>query len=319
MPTRAATGPRRMPTRASTTTSAGRRRCRSTPGRTLPPPTTAACSRSTSTVSRPRPLVVSGPIVTNTGALRIGGNTIWGEYFNGLIDEVRIYSRALSAAEIQTDMNRSVTAPDATPPSAPGTLTATGGLGQISLAWGAATDNVGVARYDVYRSTTQRLHPEHRQPDRAADRHRLHRHRSRPRHLLLQGRRRRRRRQHRPSRQRGERGRDRPTRPRRRSRSQLPARGATVSGAVTVTANASDNGSVAGVQFKVDGANLGAEDTAAPYSASWDTLSTANGPHTLRRSRATAPATPTTSSGGHGHGLQHRLAGSRRRVGVRRG
>ena len=31
------------------------------------------------------------------------------------------------------------------PPSAPGTLTATGGLGQIALSWGAATDNVGVA------------------------------------------------------------------------------------------------------------------------------------------------------------------------------
>ena len=90
-------------------------------------------------------LVVSGSIVTTTGALRIGGNTIWGEYFNGLIDEVRIYNRALSATEIQTDMNRSVTTPDTTPPSAPGTLTATGGLGQIGLAWGAATDNVGVA------------------------------------------------------------------------------------------------------------------------------------------------------------------------------
>ena len=135
---------------------------RSTPGRTSPPPTTAVCSRSTSTASRPRLLVVSGPIVTNTGALRIGGNTIWGEYFNGLIDEVRIYNRALSAAEIQTDMNRSVTTPDTTPPSAPGTLTATGGLGQVSLAWGAATDNVGVARYNVYRGTTRRLHPERR-------------------------------------------------------------------------------------------------------------------------------------------------------------
>ena len=33
--------------------------------------------------------------------LRIGGNAIWGECFTGLIDEVRVYNRALSAAEIQ--------------------------------------------------------------------------------------------------------------------------------------------------------------------------------------------------------------------------
>ena len=36
--------------------------------------------------------------------MKIGGNSIWGEWFNGLIDEVRVYNRALSAAEIQTDM-----------------------------------------------------------------------------------------------------------------------------------------------------------------------------------------------------------------------
>src|SRR6185437_5938441 len=51
-----------------------------------------------------------------------------------------------------------------------------------------------------------------------------------------------------------------------------PTGGATVSGSVTITANASDNGSVAGVQFKVDGANVGSEDTASPYSVSWDTF-----------------------------------------------
>ena len=39
--------------------------------------------------------VVGGAIKTSTGALRIGGNNIWGECFSGLIDEVRIYSRAL--------------------------------------------------------------------------------------------------------------------------------------------------------------------------------------------------------------------------------
>ena len=33
--------------------------------------------------------------------MRIGGNTVWAnEYFQGLIDEVRIYNRALSQAEV---------------------------------------------------------------------------------------------------------------------------------------------------------------------------------------------------------------------------
>lgn len=46
----------------------------------------------------------TGPVQTSTGPLRIGGDSIWGEYFLGLIDEVRVYNRALSATEIQTDM-----------------------------------------------------------------------------------------------------------------------------------------------------------------------------------------------------------------------
>lgn len=53
---------------------------------------------------------LAGSIPTSTGLLRIGANTVWGEHFNGLIDEVRIYNRPLSAAEIQTDMNTPVTA-----------------------------------------------------------------------------------------------------------------------------------------------------------------------------------------------------------------
>jgi concanavalin A-like lectin/glucanase superfamily protein/Big-like domain-containing protein len=60
-----------------------------------------------------------------------------------------------------------------------------------------------------------------------------------------------------------------------------PAAGATVSGTATLTASASDNVAVAGVQFKVDGTNVGAEDTVAPYTASWTTTSIANGAHTV--------------------------------------
>ncbi len=50
-----------------------------------------------------------GNIAVANGALRIGGNASFtGEFFQGLIDDVRIYNRALSAAEIAHDMNTPV-------------------------------------------------------------------------------------------------------------------------------------------------------------------------------------------------------------------
>ena len=48
---------------------------------------------------------------------------------------------------------------DATPPSAPGTLSASGGAGSASLAWGPATDNVGVTGYAIHRSTVANFIP----------------------------------------------------------------------------------------------------------------------------------------------------------------
>ena len=48
-----------------------------------------------------------------------------GYYFNGVIDDVRIYNRALSQAEIQADMNTPVGSPPSTPTPTPTYLTAT--------------------------------------------------------------------------------------------------------------------------------------------------------------------------------------------------
>ena len=48
---------------------------------------------------------VSGSLVTSSNPLRIGGNSVWNEYFTGRIDEVRVYNRALSVAEIQAGLN----------------------------------------------------------------------------------------------------------------------------------------------------------------------------------------------------------------------
>ena len=50
----------------------------------------------------------AGTVEANTNPLRIGGNVPYGEYFQGIIDEVRVYNRALSAAELQIDMTTPV-------------------------------------------------------------------------------------------------------------------------------------------------------------------------------------------------------------------
>ena len=239
--------------------------------------------------------LTSGSITTNTAALKIGGNAVWGEWFNGLIDEVRIWNRARTATEIQADMNASISAPDTTPPSAPGTLTATGGLGQVALGWSTATDNVAVVRYNLHRGTSPGFTPTSgnriAQPTgtsysdtgltagtyyykvtaedaagnvgaAANEAQALVTADTTPPSVSI----------------------------------TAPSAGASVSGTVTVTASASDNGTVAGVQFRLNGTNLGAEDTAAPFSVSWDTFSSPNGPYTLSAVARDGAGNTTTSA-----------------------
>ena len=56
-----------------------------------------------------------------------------------------------------------------------------------------------------------------------------------------------------------------------------------VSGVVNVTAtpDITSQNTVVGIQFKLDGVNLGAQDTTSPYQISWDTTGSSNGSHTL--------------------------------------
>jgi len=114
------------------------------------------------------------------------GRRASGYYFNGLIDEVRIYNRALSQAEIQTDMITPVSGtslpPDTTPPT-------------VAMA--------------------------------------------------------------------------------------SPANGATVAGTTAVSASASDNVGVAGVQFLLDSAKMGNEIASAPFTLQWNTATAGTGTHTL--------------------------------------
>ena len=128
----------------------------------------------------------TGAIRTSTNPLQIGSDSIFGQYFSGSIDEVRVYNRALTAAEVQSDMNTPLggTA-DNQPPSAPGTLTATAASAtQINLSWGAAIDNVGVTGYRVERCTGAGC--TNFSADRGAARHRndIQRYRSHQQHDL---------------------------------------------------------------------------------------------------------------------------------------
>jgi PKD repeat protein len=65
----------------------------------------------------------SGAMTSSTGALSIGGDGTYGQYWTGLIDEVRVYNRALSLTEVQSDMNTPVVGTSGArplPPPAPG-------------------------------------------------------------------------------------------------------------------------------------------------------------------------------------------------------
>jgi hypothetical protein len=75
-----------------------------------------------------------------------------------------------------------------------------------------------------------------------------------------------------------------------------PANGATVSGTVAVTATASVNVGVTGVQFQIDNLNVGSVITTSPYSYSWDTTKATNGSHTLRATAQDAAGNTGTSA-----------------------
>jgi len=75
-----------------------------------------------------------------------------------------------------------------------------------------------------------------------------------------------------------------------------PATGQTVSGTITVTATATDNLGMAGVQFELDGANLGARMVGPPYTFTWNSTTVANGSHTLSAVASDAAGNQSTAS-----------------------
>jgi hypothetical protein len=214
-----------------------------------------------------------------------------------VIDEVRIYDRALSRSEIEGDMSTPVPR-DTTPPTPPESLTAMGSSTSVLLSWTASSDAFGVIRYNVHRGTSPGFVPT------SANRvgqptgtsfvdaglgagtyfYRLT----------------------------AEDGAGNVSAPSNEASAtaagdttppavsvSTPVSGGRVLGTVTVAATASDDDAVAGVQFQLDGANLGAEDTSAPYALPWDTRTAADGSHVLTavardRSGNRTTATPVT-------------------------
>jgi hypothetical protein len=226
-------------------------------------------------------------MTTTTGPLRIGGD-FTKEYFTGQIDEVRVYNRALSQTEIQTDM---ATPLDTTGPSVVITspangatvsktvsvsANATSGTNIASVQFKLDGANLGpvltAAPYTYSWDTTKATYGSHVLTAVATD-----------------------------------------TAGKTATSAAVtvtvnnvaaptvtitsPTVGATVANSVSVTANASSSLAIASVQFMVDGTNLGPALTAAPYTYSWDTTKINNGSHTLTAVATDTLGQATTSAG----------------------
>ena len=76
-----------------------------------------------------------------------------------------------------------------------------------------------------------------------------------------------------------------------------PLGGATVSGRITVSANATDNVGVVSVQFKLDGVSLGGQATTPPFALTWDTTTATSGAHTLSAVARDAAGNTGSSAG----------------------
>lgn len=61
-----------------------------------------------------------------------------------------------------------------------------------------------------------------------------------------------------------------------------PAEGTVLSGTAVVTVTATDDGTIAGVRFTIDGSAIGGEDITSPYTLSFNTSTYSNGTHTVR-------------------------------------
>ena len=221
-----------------------------------------------------------------------GGNY---ERWRGQLDEVRIYNRALTAQEIAdvfNDTGAGAPPADTQAPTVP-TVTATPvSPSRIDVAWSASSDNVGVAGYRIYRGGTlvassavtsysdTGLQPATSYSYRVAAYDAAQNASAQSPAITAT---------------------TQPTTPPGDSTPPSvsitgPAPNAVVAGSsVAVTASASDNVGIAGVQFLLDGSPLGAEDGSSPYGVTWSTIGAADGSHQLAARARDAAGNATTS------------------------
>ena len=95
-------------------------------------------------------LAHTGNIATSTDPLQIGGDSIYGQYFKGMIDNVRIYNTALTQAQIQTDMTTAVTS---AAPVVTGETPASGATGVATNTEVTATFNQAVQASSITTTT----------------------------------------------------------------------------------------------------------------------------------------------------------------------
>jgi hypothetical protein len=180
------------------------------------------------------------------------------------------------------------------PPTAPTNLTASGAVGSVSLSWGAATANGGVAQYNIYRSTSSGFTPSSANRIGTSTSTTFTDFVAAGTYYYL------------VTAQDGA-GNVGPASNEASGTSSAdtlpptvsmtaPTAGATVSGTVAVAASASDNVAVASVQYVLDGANYGSPLTAAPYSFSWNSATVGNGTHTWAAIASDASGNTATSS-----------------------
>jgi hypothetical protein len=101
--------------------------------------------------------ISAGCAMTTIGSQEDLPNPAYVRTFDGIMDDYRIYNRALSASEVAALYNSTkVSFSDASSPSIPTGLAATAiSSYQINLSWNASTDNIGVAGYVIYRGGSQ--------------------------------------------------------------------------------------------------------------------------------------------------------------------
>jgi hypothetical protein len=186
-------------------------------------------------------------------------------------------------------------AADTQAPTAPTNLSATTSGGSVNLSWGPSTDNVAITQYGVYRSSTANFVPASGNQigqsasttytDATASGAVYYKVTAQDSSGNVGA----------PSNEAAA------TLPANRSFPVVsitaPANNSTVSGPIAVSATASDDVSVVGVQFLLDGNTLGTEVTTSPYSLNWDSTTAVNGAHSLAaRARDDAGNVATSSA-----------------------